>query len=215
MVKQIVINDEETDLTFFPDVEYSLSACKRNLLLEHVARSCSCLYATTTTPNTSSYEHLRNCTLNDSCCIFDQYSATNSFSSCLSPCNFKLFVTSTSYSKFPKLAGFTRSSNEEDILSINVFFEDLHRVRSVTSPSYSAVQLLADIGGQLGLFIGASVISLLEIVLLFLQLWWDGAKPVAEKCAVVVHEIRYKAQHPQSADDEDKTEKEKEAESSL
>lgn len=206
-----------TDLNFFPDVDYSLSACKRNLFLEHVARNCSCLDATTTTPGMERYANLRNCTLNDSCCIYDQYSATNSYSSCLSPCDFRLYVTSTSYSKFPSkfisqdLAALLSSSPEsveEDILSINVFFEDLHAVRSVTDLSFSAVSLLSDIGGQLGLFIGASVISMLEVILLILDLSVDAVKPIPKKCVKLKH-------HKSDATTKDEEAKEKEAEDSV
>ena len=45
---------------------------------------------------------------------------------------------------------------------MNVYFETLSIETQTTSDAYGGVALLSDIGGQLGLFLGISVISIME-----------------------------------------------------
>ena len=49
-----------------------------------------------------------------------------------------------------------------DFLALNVYFETLNIKTQTTSNAYSFIALLSDIGGQLGLFLGVSVISIME-----------------------------------------------------
>ncbi len=70
---------------------------------------------------------------------------------------------------------------EDNILSVNVYFEDLNLEEQVTENAYSVTALLSDIGGQLGLFIGASVISLIEFWLWVLDELKDRCCPISER----------------------------------
>jgi len=50
----------------------------------------------------------------------------------------------------------------EDFSRINVFVRDSNVLRTVEGPDYLAFQFLSDVGGQLGIWIGVSVITLTE-----------------------------------------------------
>lgn len=60
----------------------------------------------------------------------------------------------------------------ENFLQARIFFEQLNFERVVESVSYKKVNLVADIGGQLGLWIGISVLTcceFLELILLIIR----------------------------------------------
>lgn len=51
---------------------------------------------------------------------------------------------------------------------VQIFYEELNFETLTESPAYSLTSALADLGGLTGLWIGASVVSLLEIVALII-----------------------------------------------
>ena len=60
-----------------------------------------------------------------------------------------------------------RHNAMKDFARLNVYIANSNVVRTVETEDYHRSQLLSDIGGQLGLWIGVSVISLSEIIELF------------------------------------------------
>ena len=56
----------------------------------------------------------------------------------------------------------TSFDTEANLLSVNVYFETLNIETQTTKDANGAVALLSDIGGQLGLFMRVSVISIME-----------------------------------------------------
>ncbi len=54
---------------------------------------------------------------------------------------------------------------KQNLLSVNIYFEYLNFETEVTEDAYSVPALLSDIGGQLGLFVGVSIISMIEFVI--------------------------------------------------
>ena len=58
---------------------------------------------------------------------------------------------------------------EDNVLLVNIYFEDLNLEEQVTKDAYSVSALLSDLGGQLGLFLGASVITMIEFGLWILD----------------------------------------------
>lgn len=159
-------------LSFFPGVSYTSASCRINEYYERSFNQCSCVDAATPPPN-SHYSTARNCNIADVCCLYDNSITINS--SCLPACEETDYSYSVSYSQYPskrtislltQFSSETSQSFEEDTVSITVYFDSLHTIVTSTDYSYSVTALLADIGGQLALFIGASIISFMELVLL-------------------------------------------------
>lgn len=162
-----------SDLPFFTNSEYSLPACRQNRFLSAVHEQCSCLDSLTGVYRNISAEYADapDCTIADTCCVFEQYFMLD-FNSCPADCYYDSFESSISYSKFPsthiatELASFLMTNPNEldnDLVSLNVYFEDLFTQVMEVSDSYSIIAFLSDLGGQMGLFLGASVISAIEI----------------------------------------------------
>lgn len=162
------------DFNFLSDVyQYSLSACLADNFFTTVARQCECIDSSVARPSSGEFTALPDCQLSNLCCSLDVFYNTER-SGCSSACHYTTYQTSVSYSSFParyvaeSLAAETNTSEEylkENLLSVSVFFEDLNEEEVITRDAYSFTALLSDIGGQLGLFLGASVVSILEFFL--------------------------------------------------
>lgn len=163
--------------TFFPDIDYSTSVCRINARHEYLVNddNCDCVEYINPVFNLSRGTE-RHCTLADACCIAEANFQIESTVDCLPPCDFTSYDTTVSYSKFPhnnvlndfsELSGINVETIQDDIVSFNVYFSDLYIQYSETVISYGPRLLVADIGGTLGLFLGASIISFMEIFVLF------------------------------------------------
>ena len=170
---------------------YSVSACQIDCLMSNIARNCKCLGPGSPQGISSkfSFHSLQNCTVKDICCQVNQTYHASSTCDCPVACNMALYIAETTYSAFPanyavkslseKLyyGDHINTSNDknflrENLLGINVYFKTLTVEEHITHNSYDAIALLSDIGGQLALFLGASVISVFE----FLAWIFDEAK---------------------------------------
>ena len=160
---------EHTSLEFFPQRKYSLSACRINEYYKRSLETCGC----TDIASVST----QNCTLNSSCCLAEALMTTEQALNCLPGCDEFVYKPSVSYSKYPSIvlakdiSSFFMNENpeviESNILALNVYFGSLHTTLSKTEFTYGFTALTADIGGLFALFIGASIISLIEIIFLF------------------------------------------------
>lgn len=173
-------NCDHPCLNFFQ--KYSLAACRLNHYYRMVAKNCECIAQVNDTqmvhnlcnvndyiPNLSS---LRNCTVCDSCCMIQQAFISSSSDVCRSPCVFTAFEFTTSYSahlldadamELAEQSNVNIAQVQNDLLSISVFFEEIYEKTISTKDSFTFSTLLARIGGNLGLFLGASIISMLEL----------------------------------------------------
>ena len=156
---------------------YSVSACQIDCLRSNIVRNCNCLGAgmAQSISTKSKFYTLRNCTVNDICCQITEMTHTSPCD-CQNACSKTLYTTSASYSEFPANyaardlvnsffnISFDAAIFKENFLSVNIYFETLTVEEQITSNAYGVVALLSDIGGQLGLFLGASVISVLEFL---------------------------------------------------
>ena len=86
-----------------------------------------------------------------------------------------LFSTDISFSHFPNLVSIvdynmTLAEMRKESLKVNIYYKTLNIKIMREVLSYEFENLLADIGGQLALFSGYSVLTLLEILLLVFTL---------------------------------------------
>lgn len=67
-----------------------------------------------------------------------------------------------------------RASNliRQNLLRLNVYMEDLSVVEYRQLPAYGLADLFADIGGTLGLWMGISVLTIMELVELIIRLFF-------------------------------------------
>lgn len=167
---------------------YSAQACNIDCFYTDIADTCGCQDAGEYfTPTRPPYSELPACRARDICCEIGPYTVP-SVCECPSACTRTTYSLTASYSAYPAnllidrtfdslgLSSSSSSAGEnlttrekweilrEDLVSANVYFESLNVEVLRTSDSYDGVALLSDIGGQLGLFVGASVISVMEFV---------------------------------------------------
>ncbi|XP_021340130.1 acid-sensing ion channel 1-like [Mizuhopecten yessoensis] len=64
---------------------------------------------------------------------------------------------------------FSVESVIDNFLGVNIYFEDVNYEVITESAKYDEFQLLSNIGGTLGLFVGASVLSFVEIIQMLLE----------------------------------------------
>ena len=150
---------------------YSESACLVDCIYTSMADDCECIGARSFySPDTAAYSQLPNCTLEKICCIVNELVSPNECN-CPAACSSVLYESTVSYSYFPAeyisqsfatIFGIPVDFFPTNFLEVSVYFETLNVETQTTSSAYSFVALLSDIGGQLGLFLGVSVISIIE-----------------------------------------------------
>jgi hypothetical protein len=166
-------------LTFLPDQPYSVSACFINQLFYDYAQHniCGCAL-TINRPLDGQFANIRSCTIADICCILNRHRVLEEPDDCLPLCNYTSYGVQYSYSQFPSMElaedlsdvyDYTAEELQNNLVSINVFFDDMKITTSMTQYIKTYTHLLAEVGGLMGLFLGASVISLLELVVLVID----------------------------------------------
>ena len=150
---------------------YSESACLVDCVHTSTADTCNCIVARSFySPDNPRYSQLPNCTLDEICCIVNEL-IQPSECSCPAACTSISYETAVSYSYFPaeyiseqfaSVSGVPVNFFPTNLLQISVYFETLNIETQTTNRAYSFVALLSDIGGQFGLFLGVSVISIME-----------------------------------------------------
>ncbi|CAD6189853.1 unnamed protein product [Caenorhabditis auriculariae] len=82
---------------------------------------------------------------------------------------------------------------------INVFFRDMSYTEYNQVADYSITQLLSDIGGNMGMFLGMSVITITEILMYFSKMFWIG---LSSKRRDYMYNKKHKEQNREIAIDE-------------
>ena len=150
---------------------YSSAACRQVCKREYVLKKCGC--------HDVSMAHTDNsalCHPGQHDCVEqakDEYEVTDPPCSlyCPVPCKEELFSTLLSYA--PLSTHYMQSLVDqygqdieywrENIVQLNIYYEDMVEERVYHQPAYSVLSLLCDCGGAFGLVIGASLTSLIQL----------------------------------------------------
>ena len=143
---------------------YSSAACIEDSFLTRVLQECGCQFTAFHETNRQQIRP-RLCNLVQLCCIFDQFSRP-----VVEPCVPACFRTeypfsSVSYSQFPARYIDEGELGRDNSASASIFYETMSVESQESEFTYGFEEFLAEIGGQLGLFIGVSVISLFEFIM--------------------------------------------------
>ncbi|XP_035285531.1 acid-sensing ion channel 1C isoform X10 [Anguilla rostrata] len=149
---------------------YSITACRIDCETRYLVENCNCRMVHM--PGTSTVctpEQYKDCA--DPALDF-LVEKDNDYCVCETPCNMTRYGKELSMVKIPSKASakylakkFNKTEQYigENILVLDIFFEALNYEKIEQKKAYEIAGLLGDIGGQMGLFIGASVLTILEI----------------------------------------------------
>ncbi|KAM6918392.1 acid-sensing ion channel 1C isoform 5-T5 [Xenentodon cancila] len=149
---------------------YSITACRIDCETRYLLENCNCRMVHM--PGTSTVctpEQYKDCA--DPALDF-LVEKDNEYCVCQTPCNMTRYGKELSMVKIPSKASakylakkFNKTEQYigENILVLDIFFEALNYEKIEQKKAYEIAGLLGDIGGQMGLFIGASVLTILEI----------------------------------------------------
>ncbi|KAK3730310.1 hypothetical protein QZH41_004518 [Actinostola sp. cb2023] len=100
-------------------------------------------------------------------------------SSCHVPCKKSTYIPRLSYSQYPsnhiadnmaKAMNETRQFIRDNFLEVDIYLEDMIVETVEQQPAYSLSNLVGVIGGTLGVFIGASILTITEFLQFFISL---------------------------------------------
>ncbi|XP_057178167.1 acid-sensing ion channel 1C isoform X1 [Triplophysa rosa] len=149
---------------------YSITACRIDCETRYLLENCNCRMVHM--PGTSTVctpEQYKDCA--DPALDF-LVEKDNNYCVCETPCNMTRYGKELSMVKIPSKASakylakkFNKTEQyiSDNILVLDIFFEALNYEKIEQKKAYEVAGLLGDIGGQMGLFIGASVLTILEI----------------------------------------------------
>lgn len=154
---------------YFTEFDYSYPACLEDCVFTLLSDICKCNeFADFNTPDISEYKQLKNCTLDDYCCeqdiSFEVESRNPKDCDCLQPCKYDTYDTIISYAGFPESVT-TPYLPETTKLAAYIYFRTLTVEQRIIRDSYTWPALIADIGGQLGLFLGFTALTFIEFLL--------------------------------------------------
>ncbi|XP_048379543.1 acid-sensing ion channel 1B isoform X2 [Stegostoma tigrinum] len=149
---------------------YSITACRIDCETRYLVENCNCRMVHM--PGDAPYctpEQYRECA--DPALEF-LVEKDSSYCTCETPCNMTRYGKELSMVKIPSKASakylakkYNKSEDYigENILVLDIFFEALNYETIEQKKAYEVAGLLGDIGGQMGLFIGASLLTILEL----------------------------------------------------
>ncbi|XP_072237850.1 acid-sensing ion channel 1B isoform X1 [Leuresthes tenuis] len=149
---------------------YSITACRIDCETRYLVENCNCRMVHM--PGDAAYctpEQYKECA--DPALDF-LVERDNDYCVCETPCNLTRYGKELSFVKIPSKASakylakkFNKTEQyiADNILVLDIFFEALNYETIEQKKAYELAGLLGDIGGQMGLFIGASILTVLEL----------------------------------------------------
>ncbi|XP_072568832.1 acid-sensing ion channel 2-like isoform X3 [Paramormyrops kingsleyae] len=149
---------------------YSVTACRIDCETRYIVENCNCRMVHM--PGDSPFctpEQYKDCAEPALATLFEK---ENYRCVCRTPCNMTRYNKELSMVKIPSKTSarylekkFNKSEKyiAENILVLDVFFEAINYETIEQKKAYEVAALLGDIGGQMGLFVGASILTVLEL----------------------------------------------------
>ena len=123
-----------------------------------LADRCGCTEPLLYTPGNLRYKQMRHCNLSDICCEKEAFFAIQEPCKCPPACNFTTYSLTVSYSKSTRT-----TPGGLELSEVNVFYKTLTVEVRTTSDSYTVFSLIADVGGNAGLFLGFGLLAIVEL----------------------------------------------------
>ncbi|XP_074842466.1 acid-sensing ion channel 3 [Carettochelys insculpta] len=149
---------------------YSITACRLDCETRYLAENCNCrMVHMPGNANVCTPEQYKECA--DPALDF-LLKRDSEFCVCRTPCDLVRYNKELSMVKIPSKASakylakkYNKSEQyiSDNVLVLDIFFEALNYETIEQKKAYEVAGLLGDIGGQMGLFIGASILTVLEI----------------------------------------------------
>ncbi|XP_043729327.1 acid-sensing ion channel 3 isoform X2 [Cervus elaphus] len=157
---------------------YSLMGCRLACESRYVARKCGCrmMHMPGSAPVCSPQQY-KDCAHPALDALLRKDACR-----CPNPCASTRYAKELSMVRMPSRAAaryLARKHNRseayiaENVLALDIFFEALNYEAVEQKKAYEMSELLGDIGGQMGLFIGASLLTILEILDYLCEVFWD------------------------------------------
>ncbi|XP_032819007.1 acid-sensing ion channel 1-like isoform X1 [Petromyzon marinus] len=149
---------------------YSIAACQIDCETRYLVENCNCRMVHM--PGDAPYctpEQYKECA---NPALMFLVEKDDDYCACEMPCNIKRYAKELSMVKIPSQASAkylakkfnkTEAYIAENVLVLDIFFEALNYETIEQKRAYEVAGLLGDIGGHMGLFIGASILTILEI----------------------------------------------------
>ncbi|XP_033856097.2 acid-sensing ion channel 4-A-like isoform X1 [Acipenser ruthenus] len=156
-----------------PGYNYSISACRLKCEKEEVYRKCSCRMVHVPGDEKICSPHDYTECVDNALTEIIKNTEESSTCTCETPCDLTRYGKELSMVKIPSkgsaryLSKKYKHSEEyirDNFLVLDIFFEALNYETIEQKKAYDVAGLLGDIGGQMGLFIGASILTILEIL---------------------------------------------------
>ena len=148
------------------EVSYSYASCLKDSLINSSINECGCVLSTDYLLSNQQYSL---CTLNRLGCFVDNF-FVNPPEPCQMACKHTTFeIISATHTTYPANYAKDLIAASNDSLIVNVYYETLNVQTQTTVYSYGIEEFFAEVGGQLGLFIGISAITFFEFVIFLLD----------------------------------------------
>ncbi|XP_022079688.1 acid-sensing ion channel 1-like [Acanthaster planci] len=144
---------------------YSIGACRMECLTDMAMEKCGCIAPFM--PESSGFPYCDLVTLIT--CATHEVGLP--YCPCSTPCSEVLYDERVSYSQAPSISvkdevqqmfNWSREQVLENILEVSIFFEDLREKWTKQEVAYGLTALMSSIGGELGLCLGGSIITVFE-----------------------------------------------------
>lgn len=185
--KQHCISDkaelQQLQKSSFPQhytVSYSQAVCLEECYVEQILFGNSCTYFTTNGTECTFYDYYTSGFINYGMFLNGELSISNICSHCYPKCKMISYNVQVSQSVFPSQQAmddlhrlrpnYNETELEKNLLDVTVYYETLEELHLIQVAAMPGSALFSNIGGSLGLCVGASIITFLEFLDCLIQI---------------------------------------------